>query len=545
MSVIIYNSEVVGVKIIVCNDYNEISKTAADIVAGILKSKPKAVLGLATGSTPVGMYNELAEKNQNKEIDFKDVVTFNLDEYYPISSDNPQSYRYFMNEHLFNKININMENTHILNGMCKDTDIECYDFEKMIEKQGGIDLQILGIGQNGHIGFNEPDVTLNSRTHLTDLTENTIEANSRFFENVSEVPRQALTMGIATILSAKKIILLANGRNKCKAVKELMNSKISTDNPASMLKVHPDVTLICDKEAYSNNRIGVDIGGTEIKFGVLDDSDKLIYKTDIPTNTDSEDELINSIVKKCKEIIDCYYISSIGVGTPGIIKNGLVTAANIPFSNTDLGGKLEELLNLPVKISNDANCAALAESKCGSGKNVNSMVMISLGTGIGGGLIIDNKIYEGCGKAGEIGHFVIDYDGKKCSCGTKGCWEQYASVSALLKNAEFAAKNNPDSYLAQLYKEKNKLNGIQFFDALKNNCSIAKEVFEDYLGYLSTGIESLINIFDPEMIVLAGGITNAGDDLLMPLIDRISAKIPIEISALKGDAGIVGAALLI
>lgn len=450
MSVIIYNSEVVGVKIIVCNDYNEISKTAADIVAGILKSKPKAVLGLATGSTPVGMYNELAEKNQNKEIDFKDVVTFNLDEYYPISSDNPQSYRYFMNEHLFNKININMENTHILNGMCKDTDIECYNFEKMIEKQGGIDLQILGIGQNCHIGFNEPDVTLNSRTHLTDLTENTIEANSRLFKNVSEVPRQALTMGIATILSAKKIILLANGRNKCKAVKELMNSKISTDNPASMLKVHPDVTLICDKEAYSNNRIGVDIGGTEIKFGVLDDSDKLIYKTDIPTNTDSEDELINSIVKKCKEIIDCYYISGIGVGTPGIIKNGLVTAANIPFSNTDLGGKLEELLNLPVKISNDANCAALAESKCGSGKNVNSMVMISLGTGTGGGLIIDNKIYEGYGKAGEIGHFVIDYDGKKCSCGTKGCWEQYASVSALLKNAEFAARNNPDSYLAQL-----------------------------------------------------------------------------------------------
>ena len=364
-------------KIIVCNDYNEISKTAADIVAGKLKSKPKTVLGLATGSTPVGMYNELAEKNLNKEIDFKEVVTFNLDEYYPISSDNPQSYRYFMNEHLFNKINIKMENTHILNGMCKDTDIECYNFEKMIEKQGGIDLQILGIGQNGHIGFNEPDVTLNSRTHLTDLTENTIEANSRFFENISEVPRQALTMGIATILSAKKIILLASGRNKCKAVKELMNSKISTDNPASMLKVHPDVTLICDKEAYSNNRIGVDIGGTEIKFGVLDDSDKLIYKTDIPTNTDSEDELISSIVKKCKEIIDCYYISSIGVGTPGIIKNGLVTAANIPFSNTDLGGKLEEMLNLPVKVSNDANCAALAESKCGSGKNVNSMVMIS------------------------------------------------------------------------------------------------------------------------------------------------------------------------
>ena len=533
-------------KIIVCDNYSEISSAAAEIVAEQIKSNPKSVLGLATGSTPVGMYEQLAEMNKNSKIDFKDVITFNLDEYYPISADNPQSYRYFMNKNLFSKINIDIDNTHILNGMCDNTDEECIDFEKMIQEQGGIDLQVLGIGQNGHIGFNEPSESLNSRTHLTDLTENTIEANSRFFDNISDVPRQALTMGIGTILSAKKIILLASGSSKYKAVKELMSSKISTDNPASMLKVHPDVTLICDKEAYSNNRIGVDIGGTEIKFGVLDESDNLIYRSIIPTNTESEDALINSVIDKCKEIIKDYCITGVGVGTPGIIKNGLVSAANLPFTDTDLSGKLEEALKLPVKISNDANCAALAESKCGSGKNYKSLIMISLGTGIGGGIIINNQIYEGSGKAGEIGHFVIDYNGKNCPCGMKGCWEQYASTSVLLKNAELAAENAPESYLADLYRENSgKINGKLFFKALKNDCFAAKKVFSDYIGYLSSGILSLINIFDPDIIVLAGGITNAGDDLLIPLREKISTDVPIEISDLKGDAGTVGAALLI
>ena len=241
-------------KIIVCDNYDEMSKAAAKIVAEQVKTNPNSVLGLATGSTPIGMYGELAEMNKRGEIDFKTIRTFNLDEYYPISADNDQSYRYFMNENLFSKINIDISNTHILNGLCEDTTAECENFEKLIEQNGGIDLQVLGIGQNGHIGFNEPSENLNSRTHLTDLTENTIQANSRFFDDISDVPTQALTMGMGTILKARKIILLAGGKNKHNAVASLLTSSISTEMPASMLKVHNDVTLICDREGVFRER---------------------------------------------------------------------------------------------------------------------------------------------------------------------------------------------------------------------------------------------------------------------------------------------------
>ena len=186
-----------------------------------------------------------------KRVDFSDIRTFNLDEYYPISADNPQSYHYFMEENLFSKINIKKENTHILDGKCSDTFAECDNFEKLIAQNGGIDLQILGIGQNGHIGFNEPAENLNLLTHLTSLTESTVRANSRFFDDISDVPTKALTMGIGTILKARKIIILANGGGKKEAVKALLTDSITTDVPASMLKVHSDVTLICDKEALS------------------------------------------------------------------------------------------------------------------------------------------------------------------------------------------------------------------------------------------------------------------------------------------------------
>ncbi len=238
-------------RVIVCDNYEEVSKQAAKIVASQLVLKPDSVLGLATGSTPVGMYNILSEMNKNGEIDFKDVTSFNLDEYYPMAAEHDQSYRYFMNENLFNGININMENTHVLSGTTNDPEKECADFEKMIDAAGGIDLQVLGIGQNGHIGFNEPDTFLYANTHLTDLTENTIQANSRFFEKIEDVPTQALTMGIATILKSKRIIILASGSNKREAVTDLIEGEISTNNPASMLKVHNDVIVICDKEAYS------------------------------------------------------------------------------------------------------------------------------------------------------------------------------------------------------------------------------------------------------------------------------------------------------
>ena len=236
---------------IVCENYEEISKEGAKIVASQLVVKPNSILGLATGSTPIGMYKKLIEMNKNGDIDFKDVKTYNLDEYYTIKKSNDQSYDYFMNEQLFSHINIDKNNTHLPNGEAPDAIEECKRYEKMLDEVGGVDLQVLGIGQNGHIAFNEPDESLIAVTHLTDLTENTIQANARFFESADDVPKQALTMGIGSILKAKKIIILANGANKADAVKELLNDEIKTSNPATLLKVHPDVTLICDKEAFS------------------------------------------------------------------------------------------------------------------------------------------------------------------------------------------------------------------------------------------------------------------------------------------------------
>ena len=181
--------------------------------------------------------------NKNGEIDFSEVKSFNLDEYYPISSENEQSYHYFMNKNLFNNFNIKEENTHILDGAAKDTVKECTDFENLIEKNGGIDLQILGIGENGHIGFNEPSAKLNTKTHLTLLTESTINANSRFFTSADEVPHSALTMGIATILKSKKIILMASGAAKHCAVKAMLKETVDTDVPATVLNLHDDVVL--------------------------------------------------------------------------------------------------------------------------------------------------------------------------------------------------------------------------------------------------------------------------------------------------------------
>lgn len=238
-------------KVIVCENYEEMSEKAANIFAAQLTLKPDSVLGLATGSTPVGMYKKLAEKNEAGEIDFSAVRTFNLDEYYPIKRDNSQSYFTFMNENLFSHINIDIANTHVPNGETDDAEAECKEYEEKLRAAGGVDLQVLGIGQNGHIAFNEPDDALFSYTHVTGLTKSTIEANSRFFDSEKDVPTQALTMGMASIMSAKKIILLANGASKKDAVKELLNDKITTSVPATLLKLHPDVVLICDKEAYA------------------------------------------------------------------------------------------------------------------------------------------------------------------------------------------------------------------------------------------------------------------------------------------------------
>lgn len=237
-------------KIIVCENYAEMSARAAELIADLVKAKPDCVLGLATGSTPVGMYKELIAKNTAGEISFKDVTTYNLDEYYPIEPTHEQSYRYFMNVNLFDHIDINKEKTFVPNGLTENPEEEGAAYDAAIEAAGGVDLQVLGIGQNGHIAFNEPDDALIAGTHITALTEDTIDANSRFFASRDDVPTRAFTMGIGSIMKAKKIILLANGANKHAAIAQMLDDKITTQCPATILKAHADVYLFCDKAAY-------------------------------------------------------------------------------------------------------------------------------------------------------------------------------------------------------------------------------------------------------------------------------------------------------
>ena len=238
-------------KTVVVKNYDEMSALATEIFADVISAKPDCVMGLATGSTPIGLYQGLAALCAQGKLDFSKVTTVNLDEYYPISPDNEQSYRYFMNEQLFDKINIDKANTFVPDGTAKDPEAFCEAYSKRIDEIG-IDIQILGIGRNGHIGFNEPDANgLIAKTHLTGLTKSTIEANSRFFDSEDDVPKQAITMGIGDVFKAKKIVIIANGAEKAEAVKKMMEGRIDPMCPASLLCLHGDVTLICDEAAYS------------------------------------------------------------------------------------------------------------------------------------------------------------------------------------------------------------------------------------------------------------------------------------------------------
>ena len=235
-------------RILICDDYEDLSKQAAKMVASQIFLKPDSVIGLPTGSTPLGMYAQLSEMYGAGETDFSSVVTFNLDEYYPIDQADPQSYYSFMNEHFYKKVNLKRENIHIPNGSARDVAAECSKYDELIEACGGIDLQVLGIGENGHIGFNEPARELNDKTHLIRLTDETIAANSRFFQSADEVPCYALTVGMATIMKAKKIVLLVSGEAKRAPLKKLLTGKISTDVPATVLNLHPDAVIITDRE---------------------------------------------------------------------------------------------------------------------------------------------------------------------------------------------------------------------------------------------------------------------------------------------------------
>ncbi len=236
-------------KINVYSDYETMSKHAAEFVAAEVNGKPKFVLGLPTGSTPIGMYKRLSCMATNGEVDFGNTTFFNLDEYYPIKKSHDQSYDYFMNKHLFSNLNVDKSRINIPNGECADPAAECAAYDKKIVDAGGLDLMVLGVGVNGHIGFNEPDAILQCPTHLTDLTPSTIEVNSRFFASAADVPKQALTMGLGNIFQAKKILLLINGKAKAGIVQRITNGELSCDMPASLLQLHRDVTVLIDKEA--------------------------------------------------------------------------------------------------------------------------------------------------------------------------------------------------------------------------------------------------------------------------------------------------------
>ena len=235
--------------VVKCDNYDEMSLCAANEIADVVRKKPNAVLGLATGSTPVGMYDILSQMYSDGKLDFSQITSINLDEYYPISPDNRQSYRYFMNQNLFSRVNIDLSRTHVPSGTAEDIETECREYDKLIDTLGGIDIQVLGIGRNGHIGFNEPGEELYVGTHVTQLTQSTIDANSRFFSEDEIIPDRALTMGIGSIFKARKIIILASGESKREAVSYLLSEKISTECPASLLNLHENVTLICDNDA--------------------------------------------------------------------------------------------------------------------------------------------------------------------------------------------------------------------------------------------------------------------------------------------------------
>ena len=238
-------------KVIKAKDYNDMSKKAAQIIAAQITLKPDSVLGFATGSSPVGTYQELARKNQAGEIDFSNITTVNLDEYRGLPQEHEQSYINFMNTNLFDHVNIDKANTYLPNGMAEDPEAECARYEALIQELGGIDLQLLGIGHNGHIGFNEPSDRFEKATYCVSLTERTIEANKRFFDSADDVPRQAYTMGIGTIMAAKKIVVVVSGEDKADAVKKCIEGPITPSVQGSILHLHPDVTFICDESAYS------------------------------------------------------------------------------------------------------------------------------------------------------------------------------------------------------------------------------------------------------------------------------------------------------
>ena len=238
-------------KFVLCENYDEAMERAAAMAAELIREKPDCILGLATGSTPVGTYEYLVKGYQNGDLDFSQVTSVNLDEYRGLDRENDQSYYYFMRKHLFSHVNIDMDRTFVPDGTIEDARLACSSYDEIIERTGGVDLQLLGLGHNGHIGFNEPARAFAKGTHCIDLSDTTIEANSRFIASKEEVPTQAYTMGIQTIMKAKKILLVVSGKDKAEIVEKAFLGEVTPEVPASILQFHPDVTVVGDEAAFS------------------------------------------------------------------------------------------------------------------------------------------------------------------------------------------------------------------------------------------------------------------------------------------------------
>lgn len=299
-----------------------------------------------------------------------------------------------------------------------------------------------------------------------------------------------------------------------------------------------------EKNKVITAKLGIDVGGTDVKFAVIDNGE-IVCRSKIPSNRESVEKILQEICDECRKIAEVYPYKSVGAGFPGVIYDGLLNTDNLPFKETPIIEEMENRLGVPVAADNDANCAALGEVLYGSGKAYHNAVVLTLGTGIGGGIIIDNEIFRGRGGAGELGHMVIQSEnGLPCACGRTGCFEQYASTRALVRQATEAAKENPDSILGVIYQENEDMNGKLFFEAIHKNCPVAEAVFDHYLDWLSIGIKNLQMIFDPEVFLLAGGVTKEGDNFLKPLMAKLDGKINVKIAELQSDAGVFGAASL-
>lgn len=298
-----------------------------------------------------------------------------------------------------------------------------------------------------------------------------------------------------------------------------------------------------DKAMMNGVRLGIDIGGTLTKFIVLEDGEKK-YEESLPTPRTACEDIVAFIAEEYGRLNKSFKIERIGIGVPGVVRDGRVYADNLPMNNAPVLDMLKKYVDKPTAIDNDANCAALAESRLGKTK-CDNLVTVTIGTGIGGGIVLDGKIRRGRGGMGEICHMSIEATGGElCSCGHRGCWESYASATALVKSAERAAAENAASYLYELYREGNKLDGKLIFKAIRKGCPVAVKTLAEYLDRLAVGIKNIAYIFDPDVIVLAGGITKDGDVFIDELKKKAGVDVPIEISVLQNEAGAYGAALL-